>query len=239
MDKIYEIKWDWNYSHSTVKQKVPPILNALFKMKSFANFMPSRRDERTLLDRKKDLIEWWNGNRLGLIYPLLTSFGLSKGPKDKQQILEEQKIIRILMKEGHFKPEDDIHNGGVPDAESFIRFFARLNNPHLSLAILPTKKLDISQKEVDLLYRYINENLNKEETFSESKRLNKTLVYELFKKDIVPSDKKVFSQMARIVQQQDSTFFEKKKKQMLNQLSRAKTPAQIYSTFLINRKEKS
>ena len=31
----------------------------------------------------------------------------------------------------------------------------------------------------------------------------------------------------------------KKKRQMLNQLAHAKTPAQIYSTLLINRKEKS
>ena len=45
--------------------------------------------------------------------------------------------------------------------------------------------------------------------------------------------------MARIVHQQNNTFFEKKKKQMLNQLSHARTPSQIYATFLGQRKEKN
>ena len=237
MEQIYGIKWDWKYSHS--KKNAPPVLNALFKMKSFAHFTPSQTDKRTLLDRKADLVEWWTGNRLGLIYPLLTAFGVSKDRKNKQQVLEEQKIVRILMREGNIKPEDDIHNGEGIDTESFFKFFVRLNNPHMALAIMPLKKLNLPQKEIDSIYYHIGNNLNKEESFSESKRLNETLVYELFKKDMIPSNKELFSQMANIVHQQDDTFFEKKKKQMLNQLSRAKTPAQIYSTFLINRKEKS
>ena len=122
MTKIYEIQWDWKYPPSSSKERVSPILNALFKMKSFANFIPSQRDERTLLDRKEVLIGWWNSNRLGLIYPLLLSFGVSKGPKSKQEILEEQKIIRILMKESNFKPEDDAHNGGLSYTESFTQY---------------------------------------------------------------------------------------------------------------------
>jgi len=69
---------------------------------------------------------------------------------------------------------------------------------------------------------------------------SKDLIYLLFQKGIYPQyDAELFQYLAPVVLERDPEFFEKKKQQVIRQITRAKTPIQIYNAIMGQEKEKS
>ena len=65
------------------------------------------------------------------------------------------------------------------------------------------------------------------------------LVYCLFQKGLYPRDKNVFQSLVPIVLEQDPEFFNKRKQQVIQQITKAETPLQIYRVLMGQEKEKS
>lgn len=64
------------------------------------------------------------------------------------------------------------------------------------------------------------------------------LIYTLFQKGMYPTNPKVFEKLEPIVLERDPDFFNKKKKEVLTKLQRAKTPIQIYNAIMGKQKER-
>ena len=169
-------------------------------------------------------------------------------PSTMEQMNKERGLIRLILDAGA-NPNFYSSHYDRPIFDQFLlqrKSYAALEIAKTTDFMGPKNPDGTFNILYDSLAFYLNWNQpphgdTKEETavINQNCSDRKDLVYLLLQKGIYPRDVVVFENLVPIVLEKDPNFFEKKKQQVIHQITRAKTPIEIYNAIMGQEKEKS
>ena len=156
-------------------------------------------------------------------------------PTTAPKMKKQQEIIHLTLKAGANPNYADWCSGSVFDAfwnpnKGDLKGFGLLEVVK-DERFLPPKKLQEFYENFSWypVYYFSKEEvaLGRQENAHRS-----DLIYTLFRKNMYPTDFKIFKKLSAVVLEKDPQFFDKKKKEMQQLLGKAKTPEQTYAVLM-------
>ena len=160
-------------------------------------------------------------------------------PETIEEMEQERKVIRLTLLAGANPNCSDSYHGSV-----FESFWYSEKGYGLSELVKDDRfespvKLQEFYERFDWKPIYCDDS-NKEMLLKKQENENRAdVIYTLFQKGMYPTNQKIFEKLAPVVLEKDPEFFNKRKEQTITQLTRAKTPAQIFNALMGKQKEKS
>ena len=159
-------------------------------------------------------------------------------PKTSKRMEEEKKVIHLTLLAGANPNYYRYHLGSV------FNSFWNSKKGYGLLELLKDDRFEPPRELQDFYesfcWRPVFCSFSNEEFLlcRQENRNRADLIYTLFQKGMYPTNPKVFEKLEPIVLERDPDFFNKKKKEVLTKLQRAKTPIQIYNAIMGKQKER-
>ena len=142
-------------------------------------------------------------------------------PSSRKQMEREKNLIRLVLDAGA-NPNTLAHFCNV------FYLFSKRGKFYGALEVAKTK--GFSPRLLEESFKFLTKSIYSDE---DTLQLNtkKELLHLLFEQENFPQDKKMFEKLVPVVLEQEPDFFERKKKEKINQLSKARTPIQFLNAI--------